>query len=193
MVPAVETDREGLLDAQAEELAARLDAVERRLTMLEHAEGGRPSSAPAETESGAQEETFWVLDGLRERLAAGEGAVLAGVVPLPTGEQYAWQYGRTTQYLLAASWQELSKAIAALGHPVRLRLLQLILTGTRSAADLQTVDGLGTSGQLYHHLRQLIAAGWLAQSARGHYAVPGSRVIPLLVLLTATENEKRRP
>ena len=176
-------------DMQAADLAARLDAVERRLAMLEQPEGSRPPSAPAAPESGVSEETFWVLDGLRERLAAGDGAVvLAGVVPLPTGEKYAWQYGQATEDLLAASWQELSKAIAALGHPVRLRLLQLILTGTRTAADLQSVDGLGTSGQLYHHLRQLIAAGWLVQSARGHYAVPGRRVIPLLVMLTATEN-----
>jgi hypothetical protein len=183
-------------DVQAEDLAARLHAVERRLAMLEHPEGGRPPSAPAAPDGasaapGSEErgETFWVLDGLRARLAGEDGAVvLAGVVPLPTGEQYAWQYGRTAEDLLTASWQELSKAIAALGHPVRLRLLQLILTGTRSAAGLQSVDGLGTSGQLYHHLRQLIAAGWLVQSARGHYAVPGGRVIPLLVLLTAAEN-----
>ena len=175
-------------DAQAEDLAGRLDAVERRLAVLEGREGGPAAAPAAPDDDGEPGHTFWVLDGLRARLAAGDGAVvLAGVVPLPTGEEYAWQYGRTTEDVLAASWQELSGAIAALGHPVRLRLLQLILTGTRSAADLQSVDGLGTSGQLYHHLRQLIAAGWLVQAARGHYAVPGGRVISLLVLLTAAE------
>jgi hypothetical protein len=176
-------------DAQAEDLARRLDAVERRLAVLERREGGGPAAAPAAPDDGAPGQTFWVLDGLRARLAAGDGAVvLAGVVPLPTGEEYAWQYGRTTEDLLAASWLELSRVITALGHPVRLRLLQLILTGTRSAADLQSVEGLGTSGQLYHHLRQLIGAGWLVQTARGHYTVPGDRVIPLLVLLTAAEH-----
>ena len=113
--------------------------------------------------------------------------MLAGVVPLPTGERYIWQYGRTSEELLAASWAELSKAIGALGHPVRLRLLQRILTGTRSVADLQADDELGTTGQLYHHLRQLIAGGWLSQTARGHYTVPGNRVIPLLVVLLAAE------
>ena len=172
-------------DAQAEDLARRLDAVERRLAVLERPEGAPAAAVPDGAEPSR---TFWVLDGLRARLAAGDGAVvLAGLVPLPTGEEFVWQYGRTTEDLLGASWLELSKAIAALGHPVRLRLLQLILAGTRSAADLQSVEGLGTSGQLYHHLRQLIAAGWLAQTARGHYAVPGGRVIPLLVLLTAAE------
>ncbi|HET9970577.1 MAG TPA: ArsR family transcriptional regulator [Streptosporangiaceae bacterium] len=174
--------------AQAEDLARRLDAVERRLAVLERQEGGGLVPAPAAPGDGEPGQTFWVLDGLRARLAGEDGAVvLAGFVPLPTGEEYAWQYGRTTENLLAASWLELSKTIAALGHPVRLRLLQLILTGTRSAGDLQSVEGLGTSGQLYHHLRHLITAGWLVQTGRGHYTVPGSRVIPLLVLLTAAE------
>ncbi len=176
-------------DVRTEGLTRRLEAIERRLDLLERQEGGEPQAAPAALDDGTPSRAFWVLDGLRARLADGDGAVvLAGVVPLPTGEEYAWQYGRTTEDLLAASWQELSKAITALGHPVRLRLLQLILTGTRSAADLQSVDGLGTSGQLYHHLRQLIAAGWLTQTARGHYTVPGDRVIPLLVLLTSAEH-----
>ena len=48
--------------------------------------------------------------------------------------------------MLDASWPELSTAIAALGNPVRLGRLQLILTGTRSAADLQSAGGLGTTG-----------------------------------------------
>ena len=176
-------------DVQAEDLARRLDAMERRLAVLERREGGGPAATLAAPDDGERDHTFWVLDGLRARLAAGDGAVvLAGVIPLPTGEEYTWQYGRSTKDLLAASWQQLSTAIVALGHPVRLRLLQLILTGTRSAADLQSVDGLGTSGQLYHHLRQLIGAGWLVQTARGHYTVPGGRIIPLLALLTAAEH-----
>ena len=172
--------------SQTGNMPDRLDAVERRLDQLERqATGAGPDtpSAPHDPDLG---QTLWVLDGLRAQLAPGAGAVvLAGVAPLPTGEQYAWQYGQTTEDLLGASWVELGKAIAALGHPVRLRLLQLILTGKRSAADLQSLAGLGTTGQLYHHLRQLMAAGWLVQATRGHYSVPGSRVIPLLVLLLA--------
>ena len=171
------------------DLARRLYAVERRLAQLERQDGAGVAAAPVGSHDAEPGQAFWILDGLKARLAAGTGAVvLAGVVPLPTGEQYAWQYGQATQDLLGASWLELSKAIAALGHPVRLRLMQLILTGTRSVADLQSVDELGTSGQLYHHLRQLMVAGWLVQTARGHYSVPGNRVIPLLVLLLAAEH-----
>ena len=172
--------------SQPEGLAGRLDAVEERLDRIERRSRGAGVDGPVAPHDPDPGQAFWVLDGLKARLAPGAGAVvLAGFAPLPTGEQYAWQYGQATQDLLGASWLGLSKAIAALGHPVRLRLLQLILTGTRSAADLQSLGELGTSGQLYHHLRQLMVAGWLVQTTRGHYSVPGNLVIPLLVLLLA--------
>ena len=45
---------------------------------------------------------------------------------------------------------------------------------------------LGTTGQLHHHLRALVAAGWLASTGRGSWQVPASRVIPLLVVVIAT-------
>jgi helix-turn-helix protein len=164
-----------------DDLRSRLEAVERRLDQLDRLEG-QPPAAPG-VDDGRR---FWVLEGIKARLPAGTGGVLlAGVAPLPTGEHYEWQYGQPTERLLTRNWAELSKALAALGHPVRLRLLQLILTGTRSSADLQAADELGTSGQLYHHLRQLVAAGWLVQTVRGQYTVPGDRVVPLLVLLLA--------
>jgi hypothetical protein len=79
--------------------------------------------------------------------------LFTGVVALPTGEEYVWQHGQSTDVLLGSDWSELSPVIAALGHRVRLQLLHLVLTGTRSVAELQADDRLGTSGQLYHHLR----------------------------------------
>lgn len=176
-------------DHDAADLARRLEAVERRLDRLDgHAQAAEGASLEADTS-----QVFWILDGLKARLGAEAGAVvLAGIVPLPTGERYSWQYGRSSDDLLSASWPELSKTIGALAHPVRLRLLQLVLTGTTSAADLQSADELGTTGQLYHHLRQLVAAGWLTQAARGQYSVPGNRVVPLLVLLLAVERLSSR-
>lgn len=164
-----------------DDLRSRLEAVERRLDRLDRLEGQPPAAPDAD-----DGQRFWVLEGIKARLPAGTGAVLlAGAVPLPTGERYEWQWAQPTECLLSRNWAELSKALAALAHPVRLRLLQLILTGTKSSADLQAADELGTSGQLYHHLRQLVAAGWLVQTVRGQYAVPGDRVVPLLALLLA--------
>jgi hypothetical protein len=68
---------------------------------------------------------------------------------------------------------------------VRLVLVQAVLAGRRTVAELEALESLGTTGQLYHHLRQLVAAGWLQTAGRGRYAVPGDRVVPLLVVLAA--------
>ncbi|GGM55734.1 ArsR/SmtB family transcription factor [Dactylosporangium sucinum] len=155
-------------------LEERVAAIEARLAT------GPPPSQGA----------FWALERLRELAPA--GAILyTGVVPLPpaqdaAGERYEWQHGTPTGELLDLDWSELAPALAALAHPVRLRLLREILGGRRSVADLG--EGLGTTGQLYHHLRQLTAAGWLRAAGRGHYAVPPERVVPLLTVLAAARH-----
>jgi hypothetical protein len=157
-----------------------MTALERRLAALE-ATGGR---APRLGEG-----DFWALDGLKEQLAeveAADGGVLfTGAVRLPTGEQYEWQYGALTERLLADDWPAAADAFAALGHPVRLRLLREILGGRRTAAELAALEEIGTTGQIYHHLRQLTGTGWLQTTGRGRHEVPPGRVVPLLVVLSA--------
>jgi DNA-binding transcriptional ArsR family regulator len=75
--------------------------------------------------------------------------------------------------------------LAALGHPVRLALLKALLEGKRAKSDLERIEGLGTTGQLYHHLKALEEAGWVRTLERGVYGVPGERVVPLLAILSA--------
>jgi hypothetical protein len=139
-------------------------------------------SPPPLVDAGA----FWALEELKRRVPEGPGAVLyTGTVQLPGNERYDWQIGYGTEDLLEDDWSTHSGTLAALAHPVRLRLLREILGGRHATAELGEIEGLGTSGQLYHHLRQLVSAGWLRVTGRGHYAVPPERVIPLLVTLAA--------
>ncbi|MFD0056822.1 ArsR/SmtB family transcription factor [Streptomyces sp. NPDC127168] len=167
-----------------EQLGHRVADLERRLAALEEA-GERPAPRPGEGD-------FWALEGLKEQLAelgAADGGVLfTGSVRLPTGEQYAWQHGALTEGLLDADWAESAEVFAALGHPVRLRLLREILGGRRTAAELAELDGVGTTGQIYHHLRQLTGAGWLHATGRGRHEVPPGRVVPLLVALSTARH-----
>ncbi len=111
--------------------------------------------------------------------------LFTGAVRLPTGERYDWQHGALTSDLLAYEWPDAAESFAALGHPVRLRLLREITGGRRTAAELAELDDIGTTGQIYHHLRQLTAAGWLHNTGRGRHEVPAGRVVPLLVALAA--------
>ncbi|MGI5213168.1 ArsR/SmtB family transcription factor [Plantactinospora sp. CA-290183] len=175
-------------------LEERVAELERRLAALErHAAGsgadpdrdGRGRAAqPADPD-------FWALEGLKDRLAkagADAGAVLfTGSVRLPTHERYDWQYGLPVEAILddPENWSAASESLAALGHPVRMRLLREILAGRRTVAELTELEGIGTTGQAYHHLRQLSAAGWLHSPGRGRYEVPPGRVVPLLVVLVA--------
>ena len=55
-----------------------------------------------------------------------------------------------------------------------------------TAADLADTPGLGSTGQIYHHLRQLVGAGWLRATTRGRHEVPPERLVPLLVILGAS-------
>jgi DNA-binding transcriptional ArsR family regulator len=167
------------------DLATRLAALEERVRRLEPDPDrpAHPRRPTGPTGDGGQ-------PGLKKRLPAGDGAVLfAGVAPVPAGGWYEWQWGTATGELLAADWSSLSATLAALGHPVRLRLLRQVLSGAGTVAELQERVELGTSGQLYHHLRQLVGAGWLQVAARGRYAVPPERVVPLLVVLAAARRE----
>ncbi|MDT0316794.1 ArsR/SmtB family transcription factor [Streptomyces millisiae] len=167
------------------DLEERVAELERRLAALEESADRRAAAVPP------AEGDFWALDGLKARLAeAGAeagGVLFTGTVRLPTGQRFDWQYGLTAEALLDHDWSEAAESFAALGHAVRLRLLREILGGRHTAAELAALDDLGTTGQIYHHLRQLTAAGWLHAAARGRYEVPPGRVVPLLVALATAQ------
>lgn len=162
------------------DLEERVTELERRLAELVEAAPAVPAVAQAD---------FWALDALKARHPVTEeadGAVLfTGAVRVPTGHRYEWQYGLLTETVLEDDWSEAAASFAALGHPVRLTLLREVLGGLRTAAELAALDGVGTTGQVYHHLRQLTGAGWLHSPERGRYEIPAGRVVPLLVVLTA--------
>ena len=150
----------------------RLSRLEERVARLESGPVPVPSA-----------DVFWALEGLK--VHSPDAVLFTGSVTLPTGERYEWQMTRPAQELLDDDWSQQIATLSALAHPVRLLLLREVLHGARSNAELSAHEQLGTTGQLYHHLRQLVAAGWLRNTARGQYEVPGERVVPLLAVLAA--------
>ncbi|NUS74215.1 MAG: winged helix-turn-helix transcriptional regulator [Corynebacteriales bacterium] len=164
-------------------LEERVAELERRMTALE-----RPRKADEHSEP-TGEHKFWALKqltkDLQKREATNGGVVYAGTITLPTGEQYEWQQGALAEGLLETDWEQAAEPLAALGHQVRLRLLREILIGRSTVSALTEIKDVGTTGQIYHHLRQLTNAGWLRTAARGRYEVPAGRIVPLLVILSA--------
>lgn len=172
------------------ELQRELTALSERVSRLEAMSEAavQPRPAPPVTD----EEHFWALTGLQSRLAdhpaTADGAVvLAGSLTLPDGGPVAWQQTAGTSGMWETDWSDLAATFAALGHPVRLELLRRILSGVHSTADLAETASRGTTGQLHHHLRQLVATGWVKQTGRGRYEVPAARIVPLMVCLVGAE------
>ncbi|MEU8804461.1 ArsR family transcriptional regulator [Spirillospora sp. NPDC048819] len=158
-----------------EELVERVGRLEERVARLESAD------SPVEGPKG--EDALWALNALKGRVDDPGAVLFTGSVTVPSGEHYEWQQGHPVDDLLDDDWSRAAETLSALAHPVRLLLLREILHGARTTAELGA--HVGTTGQLYHHLRQLVAAGWLRTTARGRYSVPGERVVPILTVLAA--------
>lgn len=177
------------------ELRDELRALSARVTALEShtTESDSGPALEAHTpQTHAENDSFWALNGLTRRRPEDEttqsGAVmLVGNMDLPTGGTVSWQQTAGSESLLENDWAEQAHALAALGHPARLNLLRHILNGARTTSELTDALGDGTSGQLHHHLRQLIATGWVRQAGRGLYEVPANRIVPLLACVMGGE------
>ena len=115
--------------------------------------------------------------------------------PEVTSPRAAIAFDRAGEAILAEAGpltrQELGEALVEAGIRLKGRAaahLQLlaVLRGATGPAELAEEPGIGTSGQIYHHIRTLTAAGWLRASGRGQVQVPAERVVPLLVALATT-------
>lgn len=137
-----------------------------------------PADAP-EAASAGSDDPLWFVNELGRR--APGAVMMAGAVETAAGP-VRWQYGLMADGLLSEDWSDLARPLEALGHPARIELVRQVMRGAHTTSELLQLEHLASSGQLYHHLRQLVSAGWLVSPRRGYYEVPAARVVPLLVL-----------
>ncbi|GGN77143.1 ArsR/SmtB family transcription factor [Nocardia rhizosphaerihabitans] len=161
------------------DLVDRLEELERRVAALEQS-GGGDAQLP------------WAVARLRKEFddagVRNGGVLLAGALQLPTGERLDWQAQFATDAIVGDVWTiEAANCLAVLANPVRLRLLREIVYGRRTAADLAAIEELGTSAEIYQHLRQLAAVGWLQTAGLGRFEVPEGRLVPLLAALASAQ------
>lgn len=162
------------------EIEDRLAALEQQMAQLRGLPS-TPEAAPAPPADASGD--FWVLETMAAKYPGEDIVLYAGTAPAPGGGTYRWQYGLPTAQILEGDFAAAADRLSAVAHPVRLAIVQAVLGGVDTAAELAALPGMGTSGQVYHHLGQLSAAGWLRSPRRGHWEVPGDRVIPLLTLV----------
>ena len=169
----------------------RLESLERRIAALEapaRTARTRAARAPEAPAPDAQ----WVLQGLRRRAAprpargrAGGRVAFAGIVYAGGGEHYEWIGERELAPLLDEPWTPWAPAFSALRHPVRLEILRALAHGRYDVTELGRIPGMGTTGQLYHHLRELQAVGWVRLEKRNHYVIVPDRMVALAILIAA--------
>lgn len=201
--PTGEHQHEQPTDAAPEDIAARLSRLEalvEHLLAREGTDAPGASAAPApppdtvpavdpgsRTPAPPDADVFWALHALQERLPSPGGVVLAGSVDLPQGPVH-YQWGRPTEHVLRTDWAEHADAAAALGHPLRLAILRLLLDGERTVAQLVDELALSSTGIAYHHLNQLQGAGWITSPQRGAWTLRASRIVPLMTIVIALED-----
>ena len=169
----------------------RLEELERRVGALEvgawASDDRRPAAAPdlvALDELRRKDGPRYTRGPLRGAITY-SGAVDFGDRPL----LWAGEHGLPEVWDMDPA--TLAHMFAALGHPARLALVRALLAGDRTSAELQEVVGTASAGQLYHHLKDLIAAGVAEQAGRSRYRISNARVVPLLVVLAAAGDVAR--
>jgi ArsR family transcriptional regulator, arsenate/arsenite/antimonite-responsive transcriptional repressor len=155
-----------------ERLEERLEEVLRRLAAVEAAAIPPPPGPVAE------EPTH--IEGVDvQGSMAYSGWVRAGKVRLRI------RFEEDLSSALEADPEILSRAFSAMGSPFRILIIRALLAGPRTSHELQEELRVGAVGQLYHHLKELLAAGLIVQRRRSLYAIREEVVMPVCLLLGA--------
>lgn len=172
------------LAEQVSALSTRLEKLENLLQTREPREARAAPPPPGELD-------LDLLQRLRSRTGPAydedgvRGAVLYAGASSSEGLNYVWQMERPVPGLLELEEAPLAQVLSALSNPARLKLLRSMLRGPRSSQQLQETLGNVSTGQFYHHLKELLSAGIVVQKERSRYEVQAHHVIPLLAILAA--------
>ncbi len=168
-------DRLSVLEEQVADLQARLTALENQLS-------SRGQEGAASVFSFAQ------MTSDRELHPPQTGTVqgtLRYTGSIQIGEQpFRFQQTLTAQSLFEAAPELLAPIFAALSSPHRVIILRILCERACTAQQLQEVLGMGSAGQLYHHLKELLAAGLITQRERSSaYTIDPAKVVPICMAL----------
>jgi ArsR family transcriptional regulator len=171
-------------------LEQQVAAQEERLRALE----ARLSSAPlaASCSTGTLPFDLETLHPPHSDLPAQEGSRqgMLSYSGFAQFDQQRYQLARqqTLPALFDMSPEPLAQVFAALANPHRILILRALCDGPRSSQSLQEVLGMSSTGQLYHHLKELLAAGLIIQHGRSGYSIDPVKLIPICVALTVASH-----
>lgn len=105
------------------------------------------------------------------------------------GKHRTWfniRYNAAVLRLLTNPDYKIAQILGVLGSEVRLSILRTLLDGPKTAAELVAELGFRTTGQAYHHLRELERAGYVdLHSGRYHFNLEVGQVYLTALALAA--------
>jgi DNA-binding transcriptional ArsR family regulator len=93
----------------------------------------------------------------------------------------------TLSQVLAVPPESVAPVFAGLSSPARIALLYALIDGPRTSQQLREVLDAPSVGQLYHHLRELLAAGLIVQPARSLYQIPPGKIVAVCVAVLVAD------
>jgi DNA-binding transcriptional ArsR family regulator len=171
-----EPGRMARLERQLQEISDRLAALERAT--------GQPMPPPAPAPQAPA--AAWVGPPAPDDGPGGEQASFSysGQGWFGRNRMLIQQRGRLSD-ILDAEPEPVAKVFAGLASPARIILLRALLQGPRTSQQLRAELDDPSVGQLYHHLRELLAAGLINQPGRSLYAIPRGAEVAFCVEIMA--------
>ncbi|MCZ8512265.1 ATP-binding protein [Paenibacillus filicis] len=172
------------------DLGAEVDALKRQMEeLLQLVQGGFFSVVPQRPAARPEEEKMTLAvepDGSVEN----GGAVFYSGHYRNRDSRFRWEpQERSLETLVNLQGEKAAKVLAALGQKQRLEILLEVLKEPVSGPELVERLHMGTTGQLYHHLKALLSADLIRQEERGgRYMLAQERSLPLLLLLAAVSD-----
>lgn len=163
-----------------DDLASTVEELTKRVEQLERSRAPRSSAVTDGSLVQRMLDELWSAPDD----SGGVGMIVyAGAGPWADGT-VAWQIGRVWSEIRGTAPEAVTALFGALANPSRIRILCQLVTGPVSTRDLGQKLDHPSSGQLFHHLKELLAAGLIYQPERGTYAIRREDVVPLLTTLS---------
>lgn len=102
-------------------------------------------------------------------------------------------YGDAVDRLRSNPGYKVAQILAVLGSEVRLAILRSLLEASKTASEIVAAVGLKTTGQAYHHLRELEQGGYIEQKSGGRYHFGRNGQVYLAALALAADAGAEEP
>lgn len=173
-------ERVAALEAKVAALDARMTTMEEQIALATSigaggktaAQGSAARALPHRDEGTQPTETLQGMFSVAASVQVGE-------------QHFKVRVQEQMQPFFEADAEHLAHVVAALGSPHRITIVRALCTGPRTALQLQEELGMGSVGQLYHHLKELLATGLVTQDRRSVYTIPPTKRMWIYLILMA--------